>query len=143
MQKHHEEELTMMCLRHSEINIYQLCYVDINTAYFSSCFATQWGDDWDDAPYEHNAGTPYEHDNGKIYKIMFDGVFERPEENHYNSPYSVQDINAKKVPWLQHNDYFRLTKDNALTVSPLWAGVTAKEFIIFVLKHDGDIYIRM
>lgn len=37
-----------------------LCYVDGNRAYFTTQpLDQQWGDDWDDAPYEHNAGTPY------------------------------------------------------------------------------------
>ena len=37
-----------------------LCYVAGNFAYFTTKpLSEQWGDDWDDAPYEHNAGTPY------------------------------------------------------------------------------------
>lgn len=37
-----------------------LCYVDGNKAWFTTKpLAEQWGDDWDDAPYEHNAGQPY------------------------------------------------------------------------------------
>ena len=37
-----------------------LCYVAANVAYFTTqALADQWGDDWNDAPYEHNAGTPY------------------------------------------------------------------------------------
>ena len=37
-----------------------LCYVDGAFAYFTTRpLAEQWGDDWDDAPYEHNAETPY------------------------------------------------------------------------------------
>ena len=28
--------------------------------YFTSDMTAQWGDDWDDRPYEHNAGPPYE-----------------------------------------------------------------------------------
>ena len=36
-----------------------LCYVDAPWAYFTTRrLSEQWGDDWDDAPYEHNAGTP-------------------------------------------------------------------------------------
>ena len=64
---------------------YKLCYVDSDeyfdapmTLYFTELedVTEQWGDDWDDAPYEHNAGTPYENDyskpeqgvkNGKVY----------------------------------------------------------------------------
>lgn len=38
-----------------------LCYVDGPWAYFTTQpLAKQWGDDWNDAPYEHNAGEPYE-----------------------------------------------------------------------------------
>ena len=37
-----------------------LCYVDSPWAYFTTRpLEKQWGDDWNDAPYEHNAGTPY------------------------------------------------------------------------------------
>lgn len=45
---------------------FRLCYVDkerdgATIAYFTTQpLAEAWGDDWDDAPYEHNAGTPYE-----------------------------------------------------------------------------------
>lgn len=28
--------------------------------YFTSDIENQWGDDWDDRPYEHNAGKPYQ-----------------------------------------------------------------------------------
>lgn len=41
---------------------FRLCYIDDDTAtaYFTTQpLAEAWGDDWDDAPYEHNAGTPY------------------------------------------------------------------------------------
>lgn len=38
-----------------------LCYVSHPFAYFTTQpVENQWGDDWDDAPYEHNAGSPYE-----------------------------------------------------------------------------------
>lgn len=39
---------------------FKLCYINGSTAYFTTLsLDDQWGDDWDDAPYEHNAGTPY------------------------------------------------------------------------------------
>jgi hypothetical protein len=39
---------------------HKLCYVKGNWAYFTSRpLSEQTGDDWNDAPYEHNAGTPY------------------------------------------------------------------------------------
>lgn len=37
------------------------CYVEGNRAWFTTqSLDKQWGDDWNDAPYEHNAGRPYE-----------------------------------------------------------------------------------
>ncbi|OGN14800.1 MAG: hypothetical protein A3J47_00270 [Candidatus Yanofskybacteria bacterium RIFCSPHIGHO2_02_FULL_43_22] len=37
-----------------------LCFVEGNTAYFTTQeLSKQWGDDWNDAPYEHNAERPY------------------------------------------------------------------------------------
>ena len=37
-----------------------LCYIEGPWAYFTTRpLADQCGDDWDDAPYEHNAGWPY------------------------------------------------------------------------------------
>ena len=58
---------------------YKLCYVDGNKAWFTNNFEKQWGDDWNDRPYEHNAGLPYDHwselikENGDImiYTIKF------------------------------------------------------------------------
>lgn len=39
----------------------KLCYVKGSFAYFTTQeLSKQWGDDWNDAPYEHNAGEPYE-----------------------------------------------------------------------------------
>lgn len=39
--------------------MYKLCYVEDNILYFTDDFEHQWADGWDDAPYQHNAGTPY------------------------------------------------------------------------------------
>ncbi len=38
----------------------RLCYVEGSWAYFTTQeLKNQWGDDWNDTPYEHNAGDPY------------------------------------------------------------------------------------
>ena len=76
----------------------KLCYCANNIMYFTSDMASQWGDDWDDSPYEHNAGPPYE-DGRTIRKIKFRGHFIEPCSFYLNSPYSVQDINNGAVPW--------------------------------------------
>ena len=39
---------------------YKLCYVEGNKAWFTNNFEKQWGDDWNDSPYECNAGYPYD-----------------------------------------------------------------------------------
>ena len=101
-----------------------LCYVDGWQAYFTTRkLSDQWGDDWDNAPYEHNAGIPYRPNktfsrlvdgkwvrgtnyNGNtpawtITRVVFDGEgWDTPNANHSNRPYCVQDINAGSVPWL-------------------------------------------
>ena len=81
-----------------------LCYIEGSWAYFTTRkLSEQWGDDWDDAPYEHNAGTPNDYsDHDKkdgrepwqIVKVAWDGDFEPPCEGHLNSPWSVEQINA-------------------------------------------------
>lgn len=49
--------------RLTETGTPRLCFVDYKRemrAYFTTQpVQKQWGDDWDDAPYEHNAGPPY------------------------------------------------------------------------------------
>ena len=80
----------------------RLCYIDMPWVYFTSqTLENQWGDDWNDAPYEHNAGTPYESDEWEIVKIAIECQLEVPADRYLNSPFSVQDINALNVPWLQ------------------------------------------
>lgn len=59
-----------------------------------------WGDDWDDAPYEHNAGPVYK---GYIQDYVdcvfpFDGYVLEPCSGTYNSRWSKQDMIERKVP---------------------------------------------
>ena len=72
----------------------------------------QWGDDWDDAPYEHNAGTPYddilvdkERTEIEILQVPFavkSYNFSLPNDFAYggNSPFAVVDINHGAVAWI-------------------------------------------
>lgn len=48
---------------------WKLCYVSHGRAYFVEDFENAWGDDWNDAPYEHNAGEPY----GEYVVLRFSG----------------------------------------------------------------------
>ena len=85
------------------IGMFRLCYVDGPWAWFTTRdpFTEQWGDDWDDAPYQDNAGDPYEWrpDRGvpeyRLLKVAYDGPLYTPEES-----LSVQEINQTGTPWL-------------------------------------------
>lgn len=121
---------------------FYLCYIDSdsNKAWFTSDWENQSGDDWNDSPYECNAGDPYEHnynaleqgvENGRgIYptiehkKLFFD--FEDNWGIH--QPYmlgsvSVNDINRGAVAWLwgdnftipaktEYNDFIKTVEEN-------------------------------
>src|SRR5690349_11097121 len=109
-----------------------LCYIDGAFAYFTTKpLAEQWGDDWNDAPYEHNAGTPYGpyrsykarhpdsgelvemsdfHDDGtpkwEISQVAWDGPLSTPADlGGANSRWSVDMINAGMTPWLCTDGY--------------------------------------
>ena len=62
----------------------------------------QWGDDWDDAPYEHNAGEVYgEYVNAtKDIAFPYDYIVLEPCDGVSNSRYSKQDMIKRKVPCL-------------------------------------------
>ena len=133
---------------------YKLCYIENNFAYFTTQdLDKQWGDDWDDAPYEHNAEQPYTPDiryftadrqekvetdwnadgspKWEIMKIAFDCQRSATpaETAGRNSPYSVQMINNKLIPWL--------------TVYPqkwLFAGVSIDSFVKFIEEAGGEVF---
>lgn len=66
----------------------------------SSDCKTYWGDDWDDRPYEHNAGKVYdEFIAGYIVKAFdFDAIVMEPCDGEFNSPWCKDDMKARKVP---------------------------------------------
>lgn len=61
-----------------------------------------WGDDWNDTPYEHNAGRVYEKYITGFRDVVFPYdylVCEPADDWHYNgSPYSKEDMKKKKCP---------------------------------------------
>ncbi len=115
-----------------------LCYIEGNFAYFTSNLEEQWGDDWNDTPYEHNAGTPYEHNGTKIEKLAFDCELSTPAEiAGLNSQYSVQDINEKKTPWLFGKSY--VTGE----MVSIYAGTTVDDFIRIIHEIKGEVYVKL
>ena len=59
-----------------------------------------WGDDWNDKPYEHNAGRVYdEYIQGiKVLTFDFDDLVIQPSDGTINSSYSKEDMKNRKVP---------------------------------------------
>lgn len=118
----------------------RLCYVDGSFAYFTTQdLDKQTGDDWNDAPYEHNAGTPYEPyghaKDWEIIKVAYDGALETPADiAGMNSRYSVDQINAGQVAWL-------VDRWGASKVA-IQAGVTIEEFTALVKKAGGNVYLK-
>lgn len=123
-----------------------LCYVHGNRAVFTNIpLAYQWGDDWNDAPYEHNAGDPYEwspHGSTKLPQyelkhLRFEVEMETPEEiANGNSAYSVEDINAGATAWLSRGRY----NYDPSPPKPINAGVTIKEFKRLIWLNGGEVY---
>lgn len=115
----------------------KLCYIEGNFAYFTDNLKEQWGDDWDDTPYEHNAGVPYEHNGEKVEKIAFDVDLSTPAEiAGINSGYSVQDINEGKVAWLSGRS---IVSGEQVSI---YAGITMNDFIEIVIESGGEIYLK-
>lgn len=121
---------------------YKLCYVDGNHAYFTSNWKKQWGDDWNDRPYEHNAEPPYHdyfNENGVEIPISIKDCFfdvptqvSTPCDGYDNSPYSVEDINNNVVPWL------RLGYGNDRTY--VFAKTSYSKFVKIIEEFGGTIY---
>lgn len=117
-----------------------LCYVQEPWAYFTTKpLHKQQGDDWNDAPYEHNAGSPYtprEGENFKIVKLAFEGEFREPSFGHSNSPFSVDEINRGAIAWLR-------TCEGAEPSIVIHAGTPLDEFIRLVKKAGGKVYVEI
>lgn len=81
---------------------FKLCYVHHNILYFTDSFEKQWGDDWDDAPYEHNAGEPYEWEDDWT-----------PEQNRKHGHAHIRYIayqSRRKTPVFRHGDIRRIRR---------------------------------
>jgi len=128
---------------------FRLCYVEGHFAYFTTQpLDQQWGDDWDDAPYEHNADEPYCPYNGRgfnedgtpkweIVKVAFDGPFDAPCDRCLGcSPWSVEQINAGAVDWL-------VSQEHAKETVAIPAGATIQEFTEKINAGGGNAYVKV
>lgn len=131
-----------------------LCYVSGSCAYFTTQeLSKQWGDDWNDAPYEHNAGEPYrwrpekwDQDQRKhvpndeprwdIVEVFFSSDLETPDAGHLNSPFSVEQINLGRTPWL-FGDKWSHTPGLRIM-----AGTSLSEFKRLIRENGGRIWVE-
>lgn len=62
----------------------------------------QWGDDWDDAPYDCNAGTVYDKyvKSVKDVSFPFDSIVLEPCDGYLYCTYSKKDMIKRSVPCL-------------------------------------------
>lgn len=111
----------------------------------------QWGDDWDDHPYEYNAGEPYDdyHDENdvlkeiNIYVIQFavpnlEKTLLTPRDfcvGVYGSHVSVSQINSGMVAWLYVRESYKHCDGFAIQ-----AGIKIDDFVTlinkFILKQN-------
>lgn len=121
----------------------RLCYIKgENRAYFTSLpLDEQWGDDWNDAPYEHNAGPPCEPSGReddlpgwRVVSCFFDVDLVTPSRGGPASGCSVEDINNLAVPWLRPMD----GRDGPT----IWAGCTFDDFRKVIDYAGGKVYLE-
>ena len=113
-------------------------------AYFTPIpLKDQWGDDWNDTPYEHNAELPYDNFwiNGVstehvIVQIPFaykeEITFKLPSDWSWggNSAFSVEDINSGVIAWI----FAYPESDSKYNGIPIYAGENPYEVIEKILK---------
>lgn len=127
-----------------------LCYIDQHKrAYFTTqALSKQWGDDWNDAPYEQNARPPYddreEPQKWKITVVAYQHPkYETPAdfaiiasegrwEPAPHSGYSVEMINRKNVAWLA--DVWSSRED---ALEPIFAGTPLSQFLQIIRGTGG------
>ena len=116
------------------INDFKLCYFKNNFAYFTSDFENQTGDDWNDAPFDSNAGIPYDHKGTIVFKIALYGDFSSAQDDQYSRPTSVDDINKGFIPWLDNGW-------NSDTTWTIHGGISYLEFLKHCDKYNLNYYV--
>lgn len=121
---------TFACFDHA---VPRLCYVYGNKAYFTTQpLADQNGDDWNDAPYEHNAGLPYLPEPNEAYQIIEvtfdDGLFLEPR---FRGSWSVDEINSGIIAWLWTG--------NPTDSTVIHAGTSLVDFLTKVKAVGGTV----
>ncbi|NYH19919.1 hypothetical protein [Paraburkholderia bryophila] len=113
---------------------YGLCFVRAPWAYFTRLpLDQQWGDGWEQAPYEQHAGLPYDDGPEQILTVAFDGPLQVPNAD-YGKQLSVIEINRGDAPWLRTQDFI----SNAPV--HIMAGASLERFVEQVELAGGRVF---
>lgn len=102
----------------------------------------QWGDDWNDSPYDCNAGTPYYDNDTDLIAVYAEpgpkcSDFQYPRYSFHTGPFlSVKDINSGAAPWIS---YKKFEKDKTISVN-IPAGICLEDFEKIIFRDGGTIY---
>lgn len=146
---------------------FQLCYVNNGQAFFTTSLKDQWGDDWNDVPLDCNAGEPYGptvfhysdgtsrldprdwHEDGtpryQLMRIVFESGSSNvdlaigPSTSNYRY-LSVQDMLAKKAPWLIAKHWEANHKSYGEPAT-LYAGARLREFFEFIYAAQARVLL--
>lgn len=120
------------------------CFGNIVKLYLGGTVEGIYGDDWNDIPYEHNAGTVYDKFYTDTVEIAFPLSTQAYEPcfGYDNSPYCKNDFLFRKVPFLlfgQLNDAWKYSDfeyllDNVSTLNKLYIGDDWDEVLV---KYDN------
>lgn len=107
----------------------RLCIIRGNFACFVSDYENVRGDDWNDSPYDTNAGWPYK--EFEQIGVYFDegNCFYRPGTS-WTQNYSLDVMRREKIPFIVCS----ADKGNILP------GMTLREFIEVIRYNDGKVY---
>lgn len=121
----------------------RLCFVqDGCWAWFTTqAVESQWGPAWEMQPFDYDAGEPFEwmpNSNTVPYSLTIIGFRADLFTPSFFAPsikISVQEINAKTMPWLQTGPW-----DASLEV---WAGATITEFLDVIRSVGGKAFMEI
>ena len=114
------------------------CFGNVVRFYYTDNLGLEhwWGDDWNDCPYEHNAGEVYPEYCDGYFEIAFPSsyVVDEPCVGHLNSPYSKEDMEDRRVPMIAAR---RFEKDD-------WSGRGSAEMSFsYILGYDDVVVFYM
>lgn len=135
----------------------RLCYVEYEGAVGVAWFTDRpvdgrqvYGDDWNDAPHNCNAGEPY-HKFGPFLRLCFEGAnlelvgtCDRGGGVGRWGYLSVDQINAGEAPWLAQIRYGAPADGELIPLGVVVpAGISPSDFTLLIREAGGRIYVEL